>query len=270
MEELDNISRMAENQVSLLLNYDVLAYYGHPNSRNMGILGRYTIEELDRKLTDLAVEYEEAGGKKIKKAFYIIYGTVWPEGEIGILRDDRLMPYIEYGLENDILVFIDHQIGRYDPISSLKRILPWLRYPNVHLALDPEWRTDKPMVDFGHMTGEEINTAQKNMEDYIIDNDIPGERMLVIHQFNRHMILNREAVKTDYDRVRLVHCMDGIGTPAMKKDTYAYNALAVNMPIKGFKLFYNFEIPGAGVDRPLMSPADVYALKPRPTVIMYQ
>ncbi|MCL2209033.1 MAG: hypothetical protein FWC19_03255 [Treponema sp.] len=269
-EELEDIGRQAENQVSLLLNYDILAYYGHPNSRNMGILGRYTMEELDEKLTALAVEYEEAGGKKIKKAFYIIYGTVWPRGDIGILREDRLLPYIEYGLENDFLVFIDHQIGRYDPIDSLKRILPWLKYPNVHLALDPEWRTDKPMEDFGYMTGEEINTAQRVMEDYIIENDIPGERMLVIHQFNRHMILNRQTVNTDFDRVRLVHCMDGIGSPAMKKDTYAFNALAANMPIKGFKLFYDFGIPGAGVDKPLMSPSDVYALNPRPVVIMYQ
>jgi hypothetical protein len=42
------------------------------------------------------------------------------------------------------------------------------------------------------------------------------------------------------------------------------------MPVKAFKLFYNFGIPGAGYDSPLMSPSDVYALKPRPYIIMYQ
>lgn len=260
-----------ETASSILSNYDILAFYGHPNSRNMGILGRYPIEELDKMLTNLAAEYEAVnGGRKVKKAFYIIYGTVWPEGEIGILKDDVLTPFIEYGAENDILVFIDHQIGRYNPIDALKRMLPWLRFPNVHLALDPEWRTDKPMVEFGYITGEELNTAQKVMEDYIIENHLPGERMLVVHQFNHVMIKNRNVVKTDFDRVTLVHCMDGIGHPAMKRDTYASNAQAVNMPIKGFKLFYNFGIPGAGYDSPLMSPKDVYELNPRPYVIMYQ
>jgi hypothetical protein len=270
-EEYENIKQMAENQASTLLSKDILAFYGHPNSRNMGILGRYSIEELDKLLTDLAAEYEaESGGRKIQKAFYLIYGTVWPEGEIGIMSNDTLMPYIEYGLKNDILVFIDHQIGKYDPIDSLKRMLPLLRYPNVHLALDPEWRTTKPMREIGSITAEELNNAQKVMEDYIIQNGIPGERMLVIHQFNYLMIKNRQNVRTDFDRVRFIHCADGFGPPHMKRDSYAFNAEAANMPLKGFKLFYNFGIPGAGYDNPLMTPKEVYQLNPRPYVIMYQ
>ncbi|MDR0624545.1 MAG: hypothetical protein LBG10_08970, partial [Treponema sp.] len=79
----------ARNNFSLLLNNDILAFYGHPLSRNMGILGRYSIQELDARLTELAAAYAaENGGRGVKKAFYIIYGTVWPEGEIGILKDD--------------------------------------------------------------------------------------------------------------------------------------------------------------------------------------
>jgi hypothetical protein len=267
----DDKKQIAENQASTLLNKDILAFYGHPNSRNMGILGRYSIEELDKLLTALAMEYEaESEGRKIQKAFYLIYGTVWPEGEIGIMGNDTLMPYIEYGLKNDVLIFIDHQIGKYDPIDSLKRMLPLLRYPNVHLALDPEWRTTKPMREIGSITAEELNNAQKVMEDYIIQNNIPGERMLVIHQFNYLMIKNRENVRTDFDRVRFIHCADGFGPPHMKRDSYAFNALAANMPLKGFKLFYNFGIPGAGYDNPLMTPKEVYQLNPRPYVIMYQ
>ena len=270
-DELDYIKQTAANQVSLLLNSDILAYYGSPTSRNMGILGRYSIEELDAMLSELAEEYAaESGGRSIRKAFYIIYGTVWPKGEIGIIRDDILTQYIEYGMENDILIFIDHQIGRYDPIDSLKEMLPWLQYPNVHLALDPEWRTDKPMAEIGSVTADEINQAQKVMEDYIIENNIPGERMLVIHQFSYAMIRNRVAVKSNFNRVRLVHCADGFGPPSMKRDTYAYNALASNIPVKAFKLFYNFGIRGAGYDNPLMTPKEVYELIPRPYIIMYQ
>jgi len=267
--EPEVISKSAAD--SILLSSDILAFYGHPNSRNMGILGRYSIEELDKLLTEQAAEYEKvSNGRRVVKAFYIIYGTVWPGGDIGILSNDILMKYIDYGLKNDILVFIDHQIGRFDPVDSLKRMLPYLKYPNVHLALDPEWRTLKPLVEIGSVTADEINRAQQVMEDYIIQNNIPGERMLVIHQFNYIMIKNRSAVKADFSRVRLVHCADGFGHPGMKRDSYAFNAQAENMPVKGFKLFYNFGIPGAGYDDPLMTPKQVYELVPRPYVIMYQ
>ena len=270
-QESENLKRMAENQISLLLNNDILVYYGHPASRNMGILGRHSIEELDQMLTRLAAEYEEvSGGRKVRKAFYLIYGTVWPEGEIGIINHNVLMQYIEYGIRNDILIFIDHQIGRYEPLASLRVMLPYLRYPNVHLALDPEWRTAQPMVVIGHLTGEEINQAQQIMENYLIEHNLPGERMLVIHQFHHSMIRDRHLVRSNFNRVRLIHCADGFGSPAQKRSSYAFNALATNMPLKSFKLFYNLGIPGAGYDDPIMTPREVYALNPRPYIIMYQ
>ena len=269
--EQEAYAREITDYTSLLLNNDILAFYGHPRSRQMGILGRHSIEELDQILTRLAREYEaESGGRKIIKAFYIIFGTVWPEGEIGILGEEILRRYVEYAQRNDMLVFIDHQIGRYDPIDSLRRMLPWLRYPNVHLALDPEWRTTRPMQEIGHVTAAELNRAQQVMEDYIVANNIPGQRMLVIHQFNWRMISNREKVESDFRRVRLVHCADGFGPPHLKRASYAYNAEVTNMPIKAFKLFYNFNIPGAGYDHPLLTPKEVYGLNPRPYIIMYQ
>ena len=257
-------------QESILLNNDILAFYGHPRSKNMGILGRYSKEELNEKLTALAAEYQAAGGRKILKAFYLIYGTVWPQGEIGIIQESLLKEYIEFAQANDILIFIDHQIGRFTPEDSLKRMLPWLRYPNVHLALDPEWRTNKPMQEIGTVTADELNQVQRIMEDYMVENNIPGERLLVIHQFNYRMISSREKVSSGFSKVRLVHCADGFGNPQIKKASYASNAQAVNMPIKGFKLFYNFGIPGAGYDSPLLTPNEVFALNPRPYIVMYQ
>ncbi|MDR1359841.1 MAG: hypothetical protein LBJ82_02570 [Deltaproteobacteria bacterium] len=269
--ELQAQARALKENTSILLNNDILAFYGHPLSKNMGILGRYSIPDLDARLSDLAGEYAAvSGGRGVKKAFYIIFGTVWPEGEIGIIRESVLMEYIQYALDHDILVFIDHQIGRYDPIASLKRMLPYLRYSNVHLALDPEWRTDRPMQEIGRLSAGELNQAQQVIEEYLIENQIPGERMLVIHQFKPWMIQNREAVRAGRDKVRLIHCADGFGNPGQKRDAYAANAQARNIPLKSFKLFYNFKIPGAGFDNPLLSPAQVYGLNPRPYLIMYQ
>jgi hypothetical protein len=256
---------------SILLNNDILAFYGHPASTRMGILGRYSIEDLSERLSKVADEYRAvSGGRGVITAFYLIYGTVWPGGDIGIMGDETLMRYIDYAQQHNMLVFIDHQIGKYDPVDSLKRMLPYLRYPNVHLALDPEWRTTKPMKEIGSVTADEINRAQKVMEDYIITNNLPGDRMLVIHQFNVHMIKNRDTIESGLRTVRLVHCADGFGAPFLKRDSYASNALARTMPIKAFKLFYNFNIPGAGYDNPLLTPKEVYALNPRPYLIMYQ
>jgi hypothetical protein len=167
-------------------------------------------------------------------------------------------------------VFIDHQIGRYEPADALKKLLPYLRYSNVHLALDPEWRTINPMREIGTVTADEVNEVQRIMSDYMREQNIRGERMLVIHQFNWRMIREREKIETNYEGVQLVHCADGFGNPAIKRDSYAYNAQALNLPVKGFKLFYNFDIPGAGYDHPLMSPAEVFGLTPRPYVIIYQ
>jgi hypothetical protein len=269
--EIQAQARILKENTSILLNNDILAFYGHPLSRNMGILGRYSIPDLDARLTTLADNYAAvSGGRAIQKAFYLIFGTVWPEGEIGIIQEPVLMEYIQYGLDHDILIFIDHQIGRYDPIASLKSMLPYLRYPNVLLALDPEWRTAKPMQEIGMVTAEELNQAQQVMEEYMNENQIPGERMLVIHQFKPWMIQNRENVRTRRDKVRLIHCADGFGSPGQKRDAYASNARARNIPLKAFKLFYNFEIPGAGYDHPLLSPGQVYGLNPRPYLIMYQ
>jgi hypothetical protein len=126
------------------------------------------------------------------------------------------------------------------------------------------------MQEIGRMSAGELNQAQQAIENYLVENHISGERMLVIHQFKPWMIQNREAVRAGRDRVRLIHCADGFGNPGQKRGAYAANALARNMPLKGFKLFYNFEIPGAGYDSPLLSPAQVYGLNPRPYLIMYQ
>ena len=93
---------------------------------------------------------------------------------------------------------------------------------------------------------------------------------MVVHQFKAKMISGRDRVTDNRERVRLVHCADGFGTPGEKRTSYAYNALATNMPVKGFKLFYNFGTPGAGYDRPLLTPEEVCSLSPRPALIMYQ
>lgn len=256
---------------SVLLNNDVFALYGKPNAYTMGIIGQYSLENIEPVMDKFIKMYDEANKERgIIPAFYLIYGTCWPGGEIGILSNSVTRKYIEFAAERGWYVYLDHQIGKYTVEQAMNKILPFLKYPNVHLALDPEWHTTKPMEVIGSVTADEINKAQEMMDKYIKENNISGRRMLVIHQFNAIMIKNRQNVKTVFDRVQLIHCADGFGAPNLKKESYAFNAFAKNIPLKSFKLFLKPTVQGAGYDWPLMKPEEVFALNPRPYLIMYQ
>jgi hypothetical protein len=255
----------------LLASNQVLAFYGKPGAPSMGILGEYSKESLAPLLEGYAKLYDAANGALgVVPAFYLIYGTCWPEGEIGILSRRVVEEYIQFAADRGWIVYLDHQLGKYGVEDSVRSMLPFLKYPNVHLAIDPEWRTTKPMQEIGWISGAELNAAQELIDNHLRDNNLPGIRMLVVHQFRASMIRGSEQVTADYDRVVLVHTADGFGAPALKKNTYAWNARLHNMPVKGFKLFFQSKVPGAGSDNPLMRPDEVLALEPMPLVVMYQ
>jgi len=259
------------SSIPAIANNQILAFYGKPDSRRMGILGEYSKEDLALLLDAYAKLYDQQNaGQGVVPAFYLIYGTCWPEGEIGYLRDQVVEDYIEFARQRGMLVFVDHQIGKYTVAEAVKRLLPWLKYPNVHIALDPEWRTESPMKVIGGVQAEEINAAQEAMSEYMKAQGIAGVKMLVVHQFQERMISDRERVRADYDGVLLVHTADGFGAPALKRYAYNSNARAGNMPLKGFKLFFKTDLEGAGYDEPLLLPAEVLALEPRPSLIIYQ
>jgi hypothetical protein len=254
-----------------IANNQILAFYGKPDSKCMGILGEYSKEDLAAILQGYAKLYDESnGGDGVVPALYLIYGTCWPGGEIGYLKDSMVKEYVDFARDRGMLVFVDHQIGKYSVSEAMGRLLPWLKYPNVHIALDPEWRTESPMEVIGSMSAEEINAAQAAMSEYMDAQGIPGEKMLVVHQFKEKMISGRERVRADYEGVLLVHTADGFGPPALKRACYNYNARAEQMPLKGFKLFFKTTVKGAGYDIPLLAPSEVLALEPRPRLVIYQ
>jgi len=265
------LAELAAERQPILAGNQILAFYGKPNAPSMGILGEYSKEKLAPLLEGYARLYDDANGELgIVPAFYLIFGTCWPEGDIGILNRTVVESYIEFAAERGWLVFLDHQLGKYGVLESVSAMLPYLRYPNVHLAIDPEWRTLKPMQEIGSITGTELNAAQAQVDDYLRDNALPGIRMLVVHQFKPAMIRDSQVVRAGFDRVVLVHTADGFGSPPLKKNTYANNARSLNMPVKGFKLFFESKVIGAGWDQPLMRPEEVLALDPMPMVVMYQ
>jgi hypothetical protein len=255
----------------VIANRQVIAFYGHPRSRYMGILGETPIEEMTAALLAQAAEYDELNGDiGVAPAFHIIYGTVFADGSVGVLNEERLMEYINYAADHDILVFLDHQIGNGTVADAITAMLPYLRYPNVHLAIDPEWATPIPGREIGHVTAADINNAQFLIYEYLERNHLPGDRMLVVHQFNWRMIADREDVRADYPRVELIHNADGFGQPAQKYVSWEFNVQATNLPLKGFKLFYPKSWRDGGYDEPLLTPAQVLQLDPVPVYVQYQ
>lgn len=252
-------------------NY-VVAYYGHPRSRLMGIVGRHPKPELAALLKETADSYNRLNPDRgVIPAIYLIYGTCQPEGRINLMSRSMVESYIEFAYDNGILIYLDHQIGRYSIEHAMETLLPFLKYPNVHLAFDPEWRTDRPMRVIGSVAAEELNSMQQMMQDYMIQNNIPGKRQLVFHQFDSRMIRNIKDVRSDYDPVILVHTTSGWGPPNMKLSTHRRNALVENIPYKGFKLWYYYsDKPGIHYDNPIMTPAQVLDLNPEPGLIIYQ
>jgi len=257
---------------TLFKDNHIVAYYGHPQSKIMGIVGRHPVNELGSLLKEAAASYDNVNGDKgVMPAIYLIYGTCQPGGEINRINRKLLDKYIEYTITNGMLLYLDHQIGKYSLNEAIGELLPYLKYPNVHLAFDPEWHTTRPMREIGHVTADDVNAAQKLMRDYMLVNGIPGKRQLVFHQFQSKMLRNRDMVSATYDPVVLVHATSGWGPPGNKMSTHDRNALTVNIPEKGFKLWYYYSSKkGVHYDKPLMTPEQVLSLRPEPGLIIYQ
>ncbi len=250
---------------------DIIAYYGHPQNRYLGILGEFPIDEMTDRLIALAKEYDELNGKRSTiPAFHIIFAIVHPDATTTPINHDVLVEYITYAMRRDIIVIIDHQLGDANVETAVMEMLPYLRYPNVHLAIDPEWSTDEPGKKLGSVAGEEINDVKRVMEEYLISRKLPGKRMLVVHQFNYVMIRDPEDIRGDSDYVTIVHNADGFGPPEDKYKSWEALRKITTMPIKGFKLFYEKPWRDWGSDVTLMTPLEVLALEPRPVLIMYQ
>lgn len=256
---------------SLLLHTTVLAYYGHPSTPLLGILGEYaTPEALARAVSLKAKEYDVVNGDKgTIGAFHFIFAVVHPNGSVGLMEEEMFDRYLKTAKEQNMLVILDHQIGAGTVENAVRSMLPYLHHENVHLAIDPEWHTKIPGKEIGSVTGSEINAAQNIMQRYMEEQGILGKKMLIVHQFKDSMIINRPVVRSDFSRVDLVHDMDGFGGAGNKISRYVANVQAKNIPLKAFKLFYPRPITWS-YDTPLLSPKEVMNLKPKPSVVIYQ
>ena len=148
-------------------------------------------------------------------------------------------------------------------MTELEYVEPFLRQKDVHLAIDPEFMMQDGAIPgqfIGYMPVQTLNIAQAWLNKLAV---AVGERKaLIIHQFDDRMFSNKDLIE-DYPMVDLVWDSDGFGGPGAKIGDYLQYASEPGFEYGGFKLFYNY-------DTPVMTPAQVLNMIPRPVFVVYQ
>lgn len=253
----------------------VVAYYGNFYSTKMGVLGEYPAEEVLAKLRAEIKNWTEADPSTpaIPAIHYIAtvaQGTPGKEGKY-ILRmpDDQIDHAIELAREVNGIVFLDIQVAHSTLEHELPQLEKYLRMPQVHLGIDPEFSMkngEKPGTVIGTFDAKDINYAAQYLAKLVQENDLPP-KILVVHRFTQRMITNYQNIRP-LPEVQIVIDMDGWGSQAKKKGTYKYIVAPEPVQFTGVKLFYHTDLrpPSTG----LLTTEEVLNLVPSPIYIQYQ
>lgn len=260
---------------SILPDKRIVAYYGNPLSKRMGILGEISPDAMLRRLDKEVAAWTKADSTTpAVPALHLIavvaQGSAGADGMYRARMSDSLIARV-YGWaqKHGALMFLDVQVGKSTLQKELPHLAQWLSKPDVHLGIDPEFSMKTghaPGKRIGTMDARDINYASEFLQDLVTKHNLPP-KVLVVHRFTRPMVTNYKNIKLD-PRVQIVIQMDGWGNHFLKKDSYI--AYVHNEPVQftGFKIFYKNDVRKKGWT--LMKPADVLALHPKPLYIQYQ
>jgi hypothetical protein len=260
---------------SILPFKTIIAYYGNLYSKQMGILGELPRKEMLAKLQSEINNWKAADSTlDIQPALHYI--AVTAQVSPGAAGKYRLrMPFkeidkvLDMAKEIDAIVFLDIQVG----LSTIQQELPefekYLKMPNVHIGIDPEFS-----MKTGHAPGKvvgtydaaDINYATNYLAKIVKENNLPP-KILVVHRFTQRGVTNYKNIKT-MPEVQIVMHMDGWGAPARKVGTYKQFIYKEPVEYTGFKIFYKNDVIRSKAR--LMKPEELLALKPRPVYIQYQ
>lgn len=259
---------------ALLPFHRIIAYYGNLYSKQMGILGELPKQEMLDHLQAKVAEWQAADSTTvtIPALHYIAVTAQASPGKGGKYR--LRMPFhqidsvLKMAEKINAIVFLDIQVG----LSTLQQEIPeldkYLRLPNVHLGIDPEFSMkggQAPGKVIGTFDAGDINYAANYLEKLVKENNLPP-KVLVVHRFTQGMVTNYKQIKARPE-VQIVMHMDGWGHPAKKITTYKQFIYREPVEYTGFKLFYKNDLKDNGR---LMTPKELVALKPRPLYIQYQ
>jgi len=262
---------------ALLPNKRIIAFYGNPLSKRMGILGQIPPDQMLAKLDEVVKEWEAADPETpVQPALHLVAVVAQEapgkDGKYRLRMDSSLIEQV-YGWaeKRNALLFLDIQAGFSTVAEELPRLMKFLERPSVHLAIDPEFYMHygkegvPPGKKIGTLSSKDINHAIEQLSDLSAKKDLPP-KILVIHRFTKSMVRGASEIKLD-PRVQVVMHMDGWGAPWLKFDSY--KSYVVNEPVQftGFKLFYRNDTKKG--DK-LLTAGELVQLKPRPIYIQYQ
>lgn len=262
---------------SILPNRRIVAFYGNPLSKRMGVLGEYPVDEMLAKLDREVAAWSKADpSTPVQPALHLIavtaQGAPGKDGKYRLRMDSTLIEKV-YGWaqRRHALLFLDIQVGQSTLQDEIPRLTPFLKRPDVHLGVDPEFSMHYgsegrvPGTKIGTYDAADINYASSYLASLVTQYRLPP-KVLVVHRFTRNGLTNYKNIKLD-PRVQLVVHMDGWGPPSLKRDSYKRYVYKYPVQYTGFKLFYHNDTKKG---HPLMKPGDVLALHPKPVYIQYQ
>jgi hypothetical protein len=252
----------------------IVAFYGNPLSKRMGILGELPSNEMLAKLDREVTAWNAADpSTPVQPALHMIAVVASDNpGKSGKYRtrmDSALIEQV-YGWarRRNALLFLDLQVGQGTLQEELPRLKNFLKRPDVHLGIDPEFSMkhgEKPGTKIGTFDAADVNYASRFLQELVTTESLPP-KVLVVHRFTRDMLTGYKRIVLD-PRVQIVINMDGWGPQWMKEDSYRAYIHRYPVEYTGFKLFYKNDRKKGGA---LMSPLAVLALNPRPFYIQYQ
>jgi hypothetical protein len=259
---------------SILPNKRIVAFYGNPLSKRMGILGELPPEQMLAKLDREVAAWNAADPETpVQPALHLIavvaQGSPGTAGKYRARMDSALIEKV-YGWakSRNAILFLDVQVGQGTLQEELPRLAPFLKRPDVHLAIDPEFsmkRGHVPGTRIGTFDAEDVNYASSLLQDLVTREHLPP-KILVVHRFTRDMLTGYKRIKLD-PRVQIVIDMDGWGPPHLKRESYRAYVYSYPVEYTGFKLFYRNDTKKGSR---LMTPSEVLALHPKPLYIHYQ
>lgn len=259
---------------SILPSRRIVAYYGNPLSKRMGILGELPPDQMLARLDKEVAAWNKADPEHpVQPALHLIVvvaqGAPGRDGKYRLRMPDTLVEKVSsWAAQRNALLFLDVQVGKSTVQEEIPRLVQFLKRPNVHLGLDPEFSMkfgDKPGARIGTMNAEDVNYTIRFLSDIVSANNLPP-KVLVIHRFTRNMLTGSKNIRLD-PRVQVVIDMDGWGNPWLKYDSYRDYVQAEPIQFTGFKLFYHNDTKKG---EPLLTPSEVLKLTPPPLYIQYQ
>jgi hypothetical protein len=252
---------------SILPEFRVVAFYGAPQSRELGALGIGSPNGAARRLVRQADPYGRKRRPILPALELITVIANADPGDDGKYRsrqkDAVIARYLRAARRAHALLLLDIQPGRSDFFTEATRLKKWLEEPDVGLALDPEWRVragEVPGQIIGHVEAREVNATSAWLAQLVAREKLP-EKLFVIHQFTDDMV--DERALNPREGLATVLNVDGFGNQAVKKAKYRDFTRQAPDFYHGFKLFYE-------EDTDMMRPAEVMRLHPRPVLVVYE